>query len=278
MGNESRKRLGIIGDPVAHSISPAMQQPALDALGIAATYERWQTPLEELPARIESLRAADVLGANVTIPHKQAVIPMIDEVSPLALKAGAVNTIVNRDGRLFGDNTDVYGFVTALQQACMDLAGREAVILGAGGASRAVVLGLVELGVEKITLVNRNRERAEKLRDDLGVPSVEITDSADSLLPSTGLLINATSLGWHIGEMPIEAELLDLLPQNALVADLTYRETDLLIAAEARGLQTLDGLGMLVYQGVLAFERFTGQSAPVDIMWAAALQARAPRG
>jgi shikimate dehydrogenase len=255
-----------------------MQQPALDALGIDATYERWQTPLEELPARIESLRAADVLGANVTVPHKQAVIPMIDEVSQLALKAGAVNTIVNREGRLFGDNTDVYGFVTALQQACMDLAGREAVILGAGGASRAVVLGLIELGIEKITLVNRNRERAEQLRADLGVPSVEITDSADSLLLTTRLLINATSLGWHIGELPIAADLLDQMPQNALVADLTYRETDLLIAAEARGLQTLDGLGMLVYQGVLAFERFTGQSAPVDIMWAAALQARAPRG
>ncbi|MGH2547745.1 MAG: shikimate dehydrogenase family protein, partial [Thermomicrobiales bacterium] len=221
---------------------------------------------------------ADVLGANVTVPHKQAVIPMIDEVSPLALKAGAVNTIVNRDGRLFGDNTDVYGFVTALRQVCMDLAGREAVILGAGGASRAVVLGLFELGFEKITLVNRNRERAEKLRDDLGASTVDVTESADSLLPTTGLLINATSLGWHIGELPIEAGLLNLLPQNALVADLTYRETDLLIAAEARGLQTIDGLGMLVYQGVLAFERFTGQPAPVDIMWAAALQARAPRG
>lgn len=278
MGSESRKRLGIIGDPVAHSISPAMQQSALDAVGIDAVYERWQTPLDELPARIESLRAADVLGANVTVPHKQAVIPMIDEVSPLALKAGAVNTIVNRNGWLFGDNTDVYGFVTAVRQACMDLAGREAVILGAGGASRAVVLGLQELGIEQIALVNRNRERAEQLRDDLGAHSVAITDAVEPLLATAGLLINATSLGWHIGETPIEAVLLDQLPSHALVVDLTYRETDLLVAAEGRGLQTLDGLGMLVYQGVLAFERFTGQSAPVDVMWAAALKARAPRG
>jgi len=278
VGSAQPKRLGVIGDPVAHSISPAMQQPALDALGIDAVYERWHTPLSELPARIESLRAADVLGANVTVPHKQAVIPMVDEVSPLALKAGAVNTIVNQDGRLLGDNTDVFGFMTSLQQACADVVGRQAVILGAGGASRAVVLGLQELGVERITLVNRNRERAERLRDDLGVSGVAIAESAEPLLSSAGLLINATSLGWHIGEMPIDSALLRLLPDNALVMDLTYRETDLLIAAEASGLQTLDGLGMLVYQGARAFERFTGRQAPVDVMWAGALEARAPRG
>lgn len=255
-----------------------MQQPALDALGINAVYERWHTPLEELPARIASLRAADVLGANVTVPHKQAVIPLIDEVSPLAIKAGAVNTVINRDGSLFGDNTDVYGVVASLRQASGALGGVEAVILGAGGASRAVVLGLHELGVAQIALVNRNRERAERLRDDLGVPGIAIAESAEALLPTAGLLINATSLGWHRGEMPIDALLLDLLPDNALVMDLTYRETDLLLAAGARGLQTLDGLGMLVYQGVLAFERFTGQQAPVDVVWEAALKARAPRG
>lgn len=278
VGNSTRKRLGIIGDPVAHSISPGMQQPALDAFGIDATYERWHTPLNELPARIESLRAEDVLGANVTVPHKQAVVSLIDEVSPLAVKAGAVNTVVNRGGRLFGDNTDVYGVVTSLREACSDLAGREAVILGAGGASRAVVLGLQELGIERIALVNRNRERAEQLRDDLGMPNIVIATSAEALLPTAGLLVNATSLGWHKGEMPIEAAWLELLPSHALVMDLTYRETDLLIAAGARGLQTLDGLGMLVYQGVLAFERFTGQEAPVDVMWEAALKARQPRG
>ena len=134
------KRIGIIGDPVEHSISPAMQQPALDDLGLLVRYERWRTPLDELPARIESLRADDVLGANVTVPHKQAVIPLIDKISELALAAGAVNTIVNRNGRLFGDNTDVYGFQTSLEETVTDAATRNAVILGAGGASRAVVL------------------------------------------------------------------------------------------------------------------------------------------
>lgn len=255
-----------------------MQQPALDALSVGAIYERWETPLATLPDRIASLRAENVLGANVTVPHKQAVMPLLDEISPLAVKVGAVNTIVNRDGRLYGDNTDVYGFVTSLSEACADLQGAEAIILGAGGASRAVVLGLHELGFTRISLVNRNLERAAQLRDDLAVPGVEIAGAADDLLPSCRVLINATSLGWHAGELPIDAALLERLPAQALVMDLTYRETDLLIAAEARGLQTLDGLGMLVYQGVLAFERFTGQKPPVDVMWAAALQARAPRG
>src|SRR5690606_15722791 len=115
MGDGSRYRVGVIGDPVEHSISPAMQQPALDALGIPATYDRWHTTLAELPARIVSLREPDVLGANVTVPHKEHVIPLIDEVSALAARAGAVNTISNRNGRLFGDNTDVYGLARALQ-------------------------------------------------------------------------------------------------------------------------------------------------------------------
>jgi shikimate dehydrogenase len=273
-----QKRLGVIGDPVAHSISPAMHQPALDALGIDAVYERWHTPLDELAARIESLRAADVLGANVTVPHKQAVIPMLDEVSPLAVRAGAVNTVINQSGRLLGDNTDVYGFATSLSEACPDIASREAVILGAGGATRAVVLGLQELGVARIAISNRNRERAERLRDDLDMPTLAIAESVEALLPTAGVLINATSLGWHAGELPIEENLLDRLPVNALVMDLTYRETDLLLAAGKRGLQTLDGLGMLVYQGARAFERFTGQTPPVDVMWAAAREARAPRG
>ena len=270
------KRIGIIGDPVEHSISPAMQQPALDDLGLLVRYERWRTPLDELPARIESLRADDVLGANVTVPHKQAVIPLIDKISELALAAGAVNTIVNRNGRLFGDNTDVYGFRTSLEETVDDAATRNAVILGAGGASRAVVLALHQLGVPKVTIVNRSRERAEQLVADLASSAVIATEP-DDVLSDAGILINATSLGWHRGEMPIDASLLERLPSGALVADLTYRDTDLIEAARSLGLPTLDGLGMLVYQGVLAFERFTDRKPSVDVMWAAARAARAPR-
>lgn len=270
------KRLGIIGDPVEHSISPAMQQPALDELGLPIRYERWHTPLAELPARIDSLRSNDVLGANVTVPHKQAVIELIDEVSPLAQAAGAVNTIVNRDGRLFGDNTDVYGFRLSLTGTIADASTRNAVILGAGGASRAVVLALHEIGVPKLTIVNRRPERAEQLIAELGSTAVVAAEPGD-VLADAGILINATSLGWHRGELPLAADLLDCLPAGALVVDLTYRDTDLIEAARERGIATLDGLGMLVFQGVLAFERFTGQWPSLDVMWSAARAARAPR-
>src|SRR5215204_4547096 len=139
MEEAPRFRLGVIGDPVEHSISPAMHQPALDALGIPAIYERWHTPVEELATRVASLRAADVLGANVTVPHKLAVMDLVDAVSPLARSAGAVNTIVNRDGKLFGDNTDVYGFATSLAEVCPNADESTALVLGAGGAARGVV-------------------------------------------------------------------------------------------------------------------------------------------
>jgi shikimate dehydrogenase len=253
-----------------------MQQPALDALGLPIRYERWHTTAAELPDRIASLRSGDVLGANVTVPHKQAVIELIDEISPLAKAAGAVNTIVNRDGTLFGDNTDIYGFKRSLLETVSDVAGRPVVVLGAGGAARAVILALTELGVPAMTIVNRSQARAHDLISDLHVTAT-VAESADGVLADAGLLVNTTSLGWHRGEMPIAEALLERMPSNALVADLTYRDTDLIEAARRRGLQTLDGLGMLVYQGVLAFERFTGQQPPVDVMWSAARAARAPR-
>lgn len=270
-------KLGIIGDPVAHSISPAMQQPALDALGVNAVYERWQTSASDLPNRIASLRQWGMLGANVTVPHKQAVISLLDEVSPLAMQVGAVNTIVNNDGRLFGDNTDVYGFATALLEVRPDTATRRVTLLGAGGAARGVAVALAQIGVPSITIANRNQERAQALCDDLGLTNLQAAPLTNALLGDTDILINATSLGWHSGEMPIDAQSLALLPADALVVDLTYRDTDLLDAARDRGLAVLDGLGMLVHQGARAFERFTGQTAPLDVMWTAARLARAPR-
>ena len=277
----ARYRIGVIGDPVAHSISPAMHQPALDALGIDAVYERWHTPLAGLPERIASLRHPDVLGANVTVPHKRAVMALIDDVTPLALKVGAVNTIVERDGRLVGDNTDVHGFAASLRETFPGAGSRPALILGAGGAARAVALALAGEGAAAIVIVNRDRARAEALAADLGIEKLRVADWSDDELDeeiaTASLLVNATSLGWHAGEMPIEARRLDHLPRSAVVVELTYRDTDLLDAARERGLGTLDGLGMLVHQGALAFERFTGRPAPLEIMRAAALAARAPR-
>ena len=274
-------RLGVIGDPVAHSLSPALHQPALDALGIPATYERWRTAASDIPARIRGLREPDVLGASVTVPHKIAVMPLLDEISPAAARAGAVNTIVNRDGQLFGDNTDIYGFGVTVAEALAGARPRMALVLGAGGAARAVALALEAAGIAEIVVANRDVDRAAKLASDLMPAPVRAAALSDALLadalPWAELLVNATSLGWHAGEIPIEETWLDKLPADAVVADLTYRDTDLLVAAAARGLRTADGLAMLVHQGARAFTLWTGQPAPVAAMLEAARSARDSR-
>jgi shikimate dehydrogenase len=272
-------RLGVIGDPVSHSLSPALHQPALDLLGIPATYERWHTAAADVPARVGSLRAEDVLGANVTVPHKLAVMDFVDEVSPSARRAGAVNTIVNREGRLVGDNTDIYGFQTALGEALAERSARNVVILGAGGAARAAVLALEALDVDRIFVVNRNQERAERLLGDLSPAPIEIAAPEEAWLqdhlPNIDVLINATSLGWKAGETPVDIQWLNLLPESAVVFDMTYRETELLRGAAQRGLRAADGLAMLVHQGARAFSLFTGQPAPVEVMFEAARLAQA---
>ena len=271
-------RLGLIGDPVAHSLSPAMQNAALRELGIAATYERWQTDATDVAGRVAGLRAPDVLGANVTVPHKQAVISVLDAVTPLANRVGAVNTIVRHDGRLVGDNTDVYGFVTALAAVTGDLTGRTALVLGAGGASRAVVIGLEQLGLGHIVVANRNIERALTLIEELRCPvatatGLDRTALAD-VLATAAVVVNATALGWHAGETPFPLDLLAALPDDAHVTDLTYRDTDLLIAARQRGLTASDGLEMLILQGAQALRSWTGLDPPVATMRAAAIAAR----
>ena len=275
----STYRVGVIGDPVAHSLSPALHQPALDLMQIPATYERWHTPTEQLTARVESLRAADVLGANVTVPHKVAVMALVDEVSSAAKRAGAVNTIVNRNGRLYGDNTDIHGFQVALEDLLGEMQARNAVVLGAGGAARAAVLALEAMNVSQICVVNRDAERARRLQDDLVPAPVEVVEAGGAWLgehlPEVDVLVNATSLGWKPDETPLDARFLDYLPSSAVVFDMTYRETPLLRAATERGLRSTDGLAMLVHQGAHAFSLLTGQPAPVDLMLDAAREAQA---
>ena len=271
-------RLGVIGDPVAHSLSPALHQPALDELNIPAVYERWHTPVAEIASRVESLREPAILGASVTLPHKLAVLSLVDDVSPGARRAGAVNTVVNRAGALFGDNTDIHGFSVAVSEALCGHIPPVAIVVGAGGAARAVVLALEAAGVGEIVVGNRDVERAARLARDLAPAPVHPVRLHDGMLarelPRCGLLVNATSLGWHAGETPVDLHHLDRLPQGAVVADLTYRDTDLLLAARERGLTSVDGLPMLVHQGARAFELWTGYPAPVSTMLEAARIAR----
>jgi shikimate dehydrogenase len=272
-------RLGVIGDPVAHSLSPALHQPALDQLGIPAVYERWHTTTADLESRVGGLRDPGSLGASVTVPHKIAVKDLLDEVSPAARRAGAVNTIVNRGGDLFGDNTDIYGFGVTVADGLGGRTPQVAIVLGAGGAARAVVLALEAAGAGEIMVANRDAERADRLARELDPAPVRPMRLDEAFLrrelSRADVVVNATSLGWHPGETPIALSRLELLPAGALVADLTYRDTDLLLAAQKRGLKTVDGLPMLVHQGARAFELWTGYRAPVETMLAAARAARA---
>jgi len=271
-------RVGVIGDPVAHSLSPIFQQPAFDDLGIDARYERWHTPADQLPERIKSLRNPDAIGANITVPHKTAVMPLVDTISDLGQRIGAINTIINRDGQLHGDNTDVIGFQRSLLE-CRPAAERDHVlVLGAGGASRAIIAALADLGVASLTICNRTPARAEALLTDLQIPGATVLPWTDwdlmTAIRDHSVIVNATSIGWNDEQRVLDPALLDAFARTGLIVDLTYRDTPLLRDAAAAGIATLDGLPMLVYQGARSFELWTGQHAPVARMMAAAQQAR----
>jgi len=271
-------RVGVIGDPVAHSLSPVFQQAALDALGIEAHYERWHTPADELSGRIASLRGGDALGANVTVPHKERTRELVDTVSPLAAAVGAVNTIVPRDDELHGDNTDVYGFQKSLVDARPAVRRDAVLVLGAGGAARAVLMALGELEVARIGVANRSIERAERVVDEL-IPGGAATMPLNQLsivaaIRDYSVIVNATSIGWNSDEAVLSDAVMDEIGPGPLVVDLTYRSTALLRSAERRGLPTLDGLPMLVHQGARSFELWTGKPAPTEVMMRAAEAAR----
>jgi shikimate dehydrogenase len=265
------KRVGLIGDPLEHSLSPVMHGAAFAALRLDATYELWPTGASDLASRIASLRREEILGANVTVPHKQAVMDLCDDVSQIASRIGAVNTIIPRNGHLHGDNTDAYGFMQALRELPNAPGLRSALILGAGGAARAVAVALSTEGVGTIRIANRTPRRARELAVALsraGLAGIKAVSWNDLAAETSGaeLLVNATSLGWHGDETPIPVEFLDLLPSGAGVFDLTYRETALIRAARDRRIAVADGLGMLIYQGARSLELWTGQAAPIEVM------------
>ena len=268
----------LLGHPVAHSLSPAFQDAAFAQAGIAARYALWDTAPEDLPAAVARLRGAEYLGANVTVPHKEAVVALLDEVAPLAGRVGAVNTIVKRGALLRGENTDVGGFLAPLRERGAELPRWRAVVLGAGGAARAVALALLDAGIAALTIANRTPARAEALAADLDegrATSLALDDPRlGDHLASANLLVDATARGWHAAESTLPPAQLALLPGDALVYDLTYQPTGLLRAAAARGLATLDGLPMLVEQGALAWQLWTGREPPRAVMWQAALAGR----
>ena len=261
-----RTRLaGIMGWPVAHSRSPALHNFWIEEHGIDGAY----VPLAVRPEQLaEALRALPVLGfrgCNLTLPHKQVALSIVDRVEPLARRVGAMNTvIVMPDGTLEGRNTDVFGFRENLRERAPDwtpTAG-PAIVLGAGGAARAVVAALIEARVEEIRIANRTPARAEQLADDLAAPATRMTvhawDERASALRDAGILVNTTSLGMA-GEPELDLDL-SQLPPPAVVADIVYvpLETTLLANARQRGHPVVDGLGMLLHQGRPGFEAWFG--------------------
>lgn len=257
-------RVGLFGYPVAHSASPRMHNAAFAALGLADwRYELWETAPEDLGGRITALQAdPDIAGANVTIPHKQAVAAHLDGVSEHALAIGAVNTLFRAGGRLLGDNTDWIGFLDDLRRHGLgSLAGARALILGAGGSARAICYALVRAGAEA-RVVNRDPARAEALAASLpGVRALLMLDQAQAL--ATDLIINCTSAGMepHETTTPWPADL--LFPRQATVYDLVYKPatTRLMREAAGAGLRILGGIGMLAEQGAEAFSLWTGRDA-----------------
>lgn len=263
MAEPQKYRLaGIMGWPVAHSRSPTLHGYWIKELGLSGAYVYLPVRPEHLPDALKSLSALGFAGCNLTIPHKEAAISLLDYVDPLAKRIGAVNTVVvGQDGSLFGFNTDSFGFIECLKEAKPDWradAGPAAVI-GAGGGARAVVAALAERGAKEIRLANRTIARAQKLAADFGAP-VRVTpwEQRHEALEGASLLVNATSQGMA-GQAPLDLSL-DRLPKGAVVCDIVYipLETPLLAAARKRGNPTVDGLGMLLHQARPAFKAWFG--------------------
>lgn len=279
--------LGIIGYPIGHSVSPRFQQAGLDHLSVDHQYLPYEVHPDQVGEFVASLRADPVLGINVTVPHKEAVMPFLDEIDDWAAEAGAVNTIVNRNGRLAGYNTDGYGFLRALRESAdLDPADKRALIVGAGGSARGVVQALCRASVAELLIANRTLERAETLAElstERGVPARAIGLDAlhsDTEVAECDLIVNCTSLGMHHGPDEAASPLpASRIPPSCLVYDLVYNPmlTPLLSEAGAAGAATLGGISMLVYQGAASFELWLERPAPVAVMMDAAMAAMRER-
>ncbi len=264
---------GLIGEPIDHSRSPAMHNAAFAALGIDAAYTLWPTGPAHLAERVAMLRQPGMLGANVTIPHKRAVIPLLDSLAASAEEVGAVNTIVAVDGKLSGHNTDGAGLELALREAGMP-SPRVGMILGTGGAARAAVLALRRLGVTELAIIGRDRGAAADILALGGLPGALLAIPPDDddgefahALRASSIIINATPVGsnQHPG-LPFAARWFGLLAADALVVDLIVDQTDWLRAAQQYGKRTQNGTTMLLYQGALALTLWLRAPAPLEVM------------
>jgi shikimate dehydrogenase len=269
------KILGIFGHPIEHTLSPAMHNAAIEASGLDMIYIPFSVRASRLRDAVGAIRGLDILGINITIPHKEAVIDLLDKLSEEARAIGAVNTIINSNGMLIGFNTDGQGYLRSLKgDTGFNPKEKDIVMVGAGGAARGILNALAGEGPGSIIIANRTIAKAELLINefkvkfpdiDLRACALDVSELRDPLKNAT-LLINTTSLGMEgkgILELPLEE-----LPGDAVVSDIVYKplKTDFLKRAQDIGLIIHDGLGMLVQQGAISFKIWTGLDAPVDIM------------
>jgi shikimate dehydrogenase len=286
--------IGLIGYPIKHSISPFFQQAALDYYQLDIRYKAWETAPAQLQDMVNDLRKPQNIGANVTVPYKETVLPLLDEVDDLASSIGAVNTIVKKDDKLMGFNTDAYGFIEALdKEGHFDPEGKQVVILGAGGVARAVGFALVQMKVASLAITDGIFERASALAGNLVSYTKGASLNSKDLKPDVNafpwqnlnsartlvkcdLIVHCTTIGMkdspQEGQSPLS---LEVIPENVLVYDVVYNPwlTPLLRLAQKVGANILGGLPMLVYQGAASFKLWTGRKAPVDIMFNKAKEA-----
>ncbi|MBD2446166.1 shikimate dehydrogenase [Nostoc sp. FACHB-152] len=272
------KLLGVIGHPVEHSLSPIMHNAALTQLGLDYVYLPFPIDPENLAVAIAGFAAIGVKGFSVTIPHKQAIMPLLAEITPLAQAIGAVNTVTRQNNQWVGTNTDIAGFISPLQTTYhQDWSQKVAVILGNGGAARAVVAGCHQLGFAEIHVVGRNQQRLTEFRDSWGSSpladnlQVHTWDALAKLIPHANLLVNTTPIGMYpkVDDSPLNAAEIENLPEGAIAYDLIYipQPTKFLQQAQQQGAIAIDGLEMLVQQGAAALKIWLQkETVPVDVM------------
>jgi shikimate dehydrogenase len=268
-------RIFLLGYPIAHSLSPAMHNAALHAVGLDDwRYELLEKTRHELPDALARIRADDCVGANVTIPHKETVVKLLDDLAASARKVDAVNTIVKRDGKLIGENTEIYGFAETMREAHIHPRHARVVIIGAGGGARAIAFALAEAGAASIVLLNRTTMRAAILADILHehFPHLALAVNLTDALKTANIIVNATAVGMSpdVNATPMPSGY--TFPRGAVAFDLVYNppETQFLRDAQQAEARPIGGLGMLVHQGAAAFKLWTGRDAPVPVMFEAA--------
>jgi len=271
--NGKTKIVGLFGYPVEHSMSPGMHNAGLVKLNLDYVYVAFNVLPDKLGEAVKSIRPLNIRGMNVTIPHKENVMRFLDRIDPVAEQIGAVNAIVNNNGVLTGYNTDGWGFIKSLQNKHINISGKQALLLGAGGAGKAISINLVKSGIRKLYIKDIDKSRVRKLVDGIKKVNkkagiVQYIDKIDgSIIQTTDLLINATPVGMKSGNNPVIPAALLGINKKLVVYDIVYnRETELAKESIKRGLVTLNGSEMLLYQGVAAFELWTGKKAPVSVM------------